>query len=226
MLRRRISIIGILFLSLLLSATCWSELYVGIGVGPQWASFNQHATITRYLTFNVKDDTQLSGVGVFGTIFAGYGLNYKIFYLGAEVNGDLSSTDFRSDNKEFSHQTFAYTRYRMRNSFGVSALPGVLITDSTLLYGRFGYANGNLRVYTTDPSLANINRHLSGFRYGVGLNHVLTQQLSMRVEYSHVSYENTRMHVFEPFGAVAKNTRIRPDTGEVEFGLVYHFNFC
>ncbi|CEK11549.1 hypothetical protein [Legionella hackeliae] len=54
--------------SLLLSAPCFSGLYLGASVGPEGASFTQSAYVTRPNTFSVVDRNHFSGLGVFGSI--------------------------------------------------------------------------------------------------------------------------------------------------------------
>ncbi len=205
------------------STSAWScGFYVGAGLGPEATDFKQSSTIVSPGSFNVKNTTHFSGTGFFGSLFGGYAWNQKQFYLAGEANINMSSLDFQASNDEFIHSSFSETHYKMQHEVGLSILPGYLFTNTTLFYGRLGYANGNFKISTTDTSLTNINRNLSGFRYGLGMNQTITQHFSVRMEYSHIDYQNTSFTVVD--GAVTKNTSISPKTDQVEFGLVYNFS--
>jgi outer membrane immunogenic protein len=207
---------------LLLSPTAFAKgFYLGAGVGPVFANFQQESSFLQPGTANVKDTTHLSGTGVFGSFFGGYGWTKEKYYLAAELNADLTSIEYKSSNQEFVHSNLNFTHYKIQHSVGVSLLPGYLYTENTLFYARLGYTNGNLKITTNDSSLQNINNNLSGFRYGVGVSHRFTQKVSARMEYSHINYQRTKFTVMD--GAITKSTMISPDTSEVEFGIIYNF---
>ncbi len=229
---KRLHIAAVLFS---LTSSCWaSGFYVGAGLGPDLANFRVTSHVNQVhngiLTFNVKNYEQLSGTGVFGTIFAGYGkklpglewcrCKLNGFYLAGELNANVSTLRHRNFNSEYVHQVFSTTTYRMRYGFGASIIPGYLYTDTTLFYGRLGYANGNFKVTTSDISLKDINKNLSGFRWGLGIKQSVTPQLAVRVEYSHIGYNSKTIRTVT---AVNKKTQFTPYTNQVEFGLVYDF---
>ena len=209
-------------------------LYMGVGAGPDITNFRvtSHTSqvqggVTR---FNVKNDDQVSGTGAFGTLFLGYGkklsdFGWKTdnFYLAGELNANIDSLEHQNFNDEYVNQTFSTTKYTMPYNVGVSILPGYLYRDSSLFYGRLGYVNGNFKVSTSDISLTNLNRNLSGFRWGLGIQQAVTTQLSVRMEYSNISYSSTNISTFDPVGSVTKKTQFTPYTNEVEFGVVYRF---
>ncbi|MBA3660221.1 MAG: outer membrane beta-barrel protein [Gammaproteobacteria bacterium] len=207
---------------LLISTSSYGQgFYFGGSVGPQSINFQQKSNILQPGNFNAKDTTNLSGTGLFGSLFGGYGWVKNTFYLAGEVNADLSSTDFKSSNKEFLHKSFAHTAYKIQHSFGFGFLPGYLYTPATLLYVRLGYLNSNIKISTTDVSLANIDKNLNGVRYGLGINQSFTKHLGARMEYSHANYQSTKFRAID--GTVTKTTRITPDSGQVEFSLIYNF---
>lgn len=207
---------------LLISTSAWAQgFYIGAGLGPDTADFKQARNVTRLGSFNVKDTTHLSGTGLFGSIFGGYGWNRNAFYLAGEINANASSVSFDSSNYEFVHSNFADTHYKIEHSFGVSLLPGYLLTDATLFYARVGYANGYFKISTTDSSLANVHKNLSGLRLGLGVNQSFTQQLGARMEYNHISYQSTSFSIVDGLTTIA--TRISPETNQVEFSLFYKF---
>ncbi len=146
--------------------------------------------------FNTINTTSLSAQGVLGNLFAGYSWRYCWFYLGAEANGMLSTAKFYSSNEEFIHHTFADTTYKINRAWGVSALPGIVLPQNTLLYGRAGYVSGYFDVDTTDISAANVNTRLNGFRYGLGLQKQICRNFDVRVEYNRIDYQDHSDLVF------------------------------
>ncbi len=221
MLRKTISSA---IISLVVTTPCFSGLYIGAAIGPEGGYFTQRSHVTRVGTFDVIDTEHFAGVGGFGSIFAGYGRAFNQFYLAGEVNANLSSLKYELKNEEFIHQTLSKTTFTIKQSEGISILPGYLVSASTLVYARLGYANGYLKIAESDPTIQSINKHRSGFRYGVGITHALTPRLAMRMDYSQTNYQGVHSSVFEPFGMVSKNTKISPLTAQVAFGLIYNFD--
>lgn len=200
--------------------------YVGIGAGPEFADFNQNAHIIIQppglpIVANIKDAVKYSGRGAMGSLFGGYYFTKQNFYLAGEVGVDEGSVLSSTSNVNSVSGANTATKYRMRNSVNVSVLPGFLCTDFTVFYARLGYSNGNFKVSTTDVSLANINRHLGGLYYGVGVQHMFSPHISARLEYDQAAYEATQFFVVT--GPVRKTTNISNSTSQAMLGLIYTF---
>lgn len=217
---------------LLPASTFAGAFYVGAGVGPDMGTVNVNSHVWQVsggiLSFDVKNKTQAGAIGAFGSLYVGYGAKFTEFglpwnggYLGAEINGNLSSLAHESSNKEFVHASFSKTYYRVQNSVGVSLMPGYIYQDQTLFYSRFGYANGNFKVSTTDASLASINKRLNGVRFGLGVQQHVTCALAVRVECNHISYNKASVSTLDALSNTSKSTSLTPNTNEVEFGLIY-----
>ncbi|WED43551.1 outer membrane protein [Legionella cardiaca] len=222
--------------SFLVATPCFSGFYAGASVGPEGAHFVQKAFVRRVDvnpspgttaaqgSFSVVDKNRFSGVGVFGSIFAGYGYKYNQYYLAGEVNGNLSSVKYQLTNDEYIHSTFAKTYFTIKHSEGISLLPGYFLSESTLFYGRIGYANGRLKISESDPTIRSATKNRSGIRYGLGIRHALTPRLTLMMDYSQINYQSITGSVVEPFGMVYKKTKITPNTAQVGFGLIYNFD--
>lgn len=225
---RKTSIAGVI--SLLLAPSCFAGFYVGASVGPEGASFSQKAHVVRYApdggpgTFNVVDKQHFSGLGVFGSIFAGYGWTYNRFYLAGEVNANISSLQYKLTNTEYINSTVSKTTFEIKNSEGVSLLPGYFLSDNTLVYARVGYANGKLKIVESDPTIKSFNKNRNGIRYGLGIKHNLTTQWALMMDYSQINYSSVKGSTFEPIGGVLKTTKITPNTAQVGFGVIYNFD--
>lgn len=209
------------------------EAYVGLGIGPETANFKQKAFVIGQppsTSFRVIDETHLAGKGGFGSLFGGLALKFPAcdphcdtFYLGVEANANFRNVKFESTNEEFINMTFNHTTYRMRRDFGISVLPGILLSKCTLFYARLGYANGRFSSNTTDTSLQNIHKNLNGFRYGLGFRQGINECFAFRIEYSQTNYQKAHMTTFDPVGNVRKSTAITPTLQRFELGIMYIF---
>ncbi|WP_412756625.1 outer membrane protein [Legionella bozemanae] len=229
---RKTKLLGLV--SLLLANPCFSGFYLGAGVGPEGAHFTQRSHVTRLGAisntagegaFNVYDTEHFSGTGEFGTLFGGYSLRYKNFYLGAEANANISSVKYTLVNDELIHSNFLKTTFSIPNSEGISILPGYFFSDSFWAYGRVGYANGHVKIRESDPTVKSSTSNRSGIRYGAGVRYnLLDPRWTLMMDYSQINYTKIKSHVFEPNGGVTKIARIYPNTAQVAFGLIFNFD--
>jgi len=213
---KKLTILMLLLLLLPLSSYA-SGFYLGAGVGRDTADFNQQITIAA---LSLTASNHVNGNGVLGEVFAGYGWNYNAFYLAGELEGSLSSINTTS-----SITTGAGTlnnKYAIRNSVGLSVLPGFKITDASLIYALAGYVRGQLRVNAQINNAANsITRNLNGFRYGLGLETKLRQQLGVRLEYDHIDYQRSNLTVTA--GGATAVASVKPKSDQVIASLIWRF---
>lgn len=213
-----------------LSPACFAGFYGGLSAGPEGASFTQKAYVARPGTattggFNVIDKNHFAGIGVFGSIFAGYSRNFcDVYNLAAEINANISSLEYRLANAEYVHSNFSKTTFKITNSEGISIMPGYNLSESTTFYARLGYINGRLKIAEPDPTIQSLRRNVNGFRYGLGIRHAVTPKLALMMDYSQINYGAVHSNVYESFGNVFKHTDIRPNTAQVGFGFLYCFD--
>jgi opacity protein-like surface antigen len=127
--------------------------------------------------------------GAIGKIFGGtgntFGINRKL-YLGGEVNLDLASYP---NNNISSNLNYAV---------GASAIPGVMVTNNTMVYGRVG-------VQANKYNHGGNSTHI-GNQLGLGVQTKVKTNWDARVEYINVS-----------------NVASTHDS-QVNLGLVYNLN--
>jgi outer membrane immunogenic protein len=216
-------------LIILATSSANSGFYAGIGTGSDTVDFAMRSRVTgpnpgHPANFDVINKSHASATGIFGSLFAGYGaLAYKKFYFAAEANGTLSATESNGYNFEFIHKSFSQTVIKLKNTIGISVLPGYQFSPDTLFYGRLGLTNSTLQVNTSDISLANFTRKKNGFRYGLGIKQNITNRLALRMDYSRITYNGTNTSTFDPVGVVIKATHMSPNEQLVEFGLIFNF---
>lgn len=140
---------------------------------------------------NTLDDT-IGGRNANINIFGGYGSTVAPnFYLGGEV---------------FANKALGDIVYSISNrfSYGASIIPGLLLSENTMLYARAGLVNSS---YNSWGYVQNI----SGLQAGLGLQTSVTQKVDLRAEYVYSNYE----HAF--------NNDFKPTTDQVNLGVVYKF---
>lgn len=218
-------------LSFMFAAPSFAGFYVGASIGPEGASFSQKVHVVGQNSnqpsgnFDVYATNHFSGIGVFGSIFGGYAWFLQKYYLAVEINGNLSSVNYELTNNELIHQNFAKTTFTIKNSEGVSLLPGFFFSDNTLFYGRVGYENGRVKLDEgADPSIVSMSKNLNGIRYGIGVRHFLTPQWSLIMDYSQINYGPLNSHTFDPYGGVTKDTKITSSTAQLALGAIYSFD--
>jgi outer membrane immunogenic protein len=141
-------------------------------------------------------DDKYYGSGVTGGLFAGYGLTYNSFYFGAEANGSLSSLKTSIGDTDLSR----------KYGFGIAGRAGYLIAPTTLGYGVVGWERGRFEL---NNAVSSDNAWLDGLRLGIGLEHKLTQNVSLRGEFDYTAWQ--------------KKDGIGADEFALKAGIAYRF---
>jgi opacity protein-like surface antigen len=122
-------------------------------------------------------------------MFGGYGMRLeqnKRIYLGGELNATAGN----------------YTRNNLSYSLGASFMPGVMVTEETMIYTRLG-VSGGYTDYHIETMGKNASRYSVNPLYGLGVQTKFTDNWDLRGEYtSTTSYK----------------------TGVYSVGLVYKFS--
>ena len=167
--------------------------------------------------------------GVFGGGTVGYNLNLAPFVIGVE--GDLGYLDLSGAGRIPSSNPAAHQDITLDGGlYGVvAARAGVLVTPATLVYGKGGFAfyDGEARQQTTNPGyVTHGTSTFTGWAAGGGVEHFITQNVSLKVEYLHFDFGdqagNQTSVSDDPIGYVYKN-RTKLDADSVKLGIAYHF---
>ena len=128
---------------------------------------------------NVQGSGDVEGLGasgIGGTVFAGYDLALgQNAFVGLEANADLNTADVELDTDELETVEADW-------GWGVGGRIGYKLNASTALFARVGYARNRV-------SADDVSAWADGVRYGVGLQTSLTQNVSLRAEFSQFNYE-------------------------------------
>jgi opacity protein-like surface antigen len=136
--------------------------------------------------------------GVPFNVFAGYGgvINQN-FYLAGELSATLGTADIQDNGLKTSY------------GYGVSVLPGMMLSDHTLAFARAGIVRAHLPKQRSDST---------GGELGLGLQTSLTQCIDLRGEYDFVAYRSVN-------GITSGSTySVSPRSDQVNLGLIYKFD--
>jgi len=168
------------------------SFYAGVGVSRDF---------TRY-EINTHDHdgrVDVGDSGWDGHLYAGYGMTFQDhYYLGGEVFGAYSSNKVGVPGDDM----------RLKYSFGISLLPGVKLSDSTMLYTRIGWVNSKFE----GPGF---DRSRNGVQLGVGFETMVANNVSARLEYDWARYQR--------FSAAGFGAGARPEVNVVNLDVSYHF---
>jgi opacity protein-like surface antigen len=152
--------------------------------------------------------TGLKRNSVVAEVFTGYGCAWETFYLGVEGYLKVPRNKTKSAAHNVYHPVPLYSlqplvvRYATITSakfrkaeLGLDIRPGILMSPSTMLYGRIGTAVNRIYITKTTKfsgqSAEVINqrkKNTPGLRLGGGMEHVVGSNLSLRVDYVFTKY--------------------------------------
>lgn len=215
--------------------------YVGIGGG--YDSYRVHQETNDEfvdlpggaIALSGTNSLNHSATGWMGGVFAGYGHYFDWFYLGVEINANTSDAE-TSWNANASDTSAYNVDLEARTSYGIALLPGIKVNDSSLLYVRLGYLRSNFKASETYTNVYfNPNVSISqsdsdwrnGFNYGVGIETYVAENVSVRGEYTHTSYNSDTISqsVQNAAGTSQFNStsKFEPSNNEFMLSLMYHF---
>ena len=127
------------------------------------------------------------------TMNAGYStmLTPTLSFAG-EVYGNITAVDLENYG------------LKSRKAYGVSALPGLMISDHAMLFGRLGFGKAVFHTAVAGNKLVN------GSHLGCGIQFSVASNIDIRSEYVY-SYYKSFANIIDP----------RQDA--FNFGLIYHF---
>jgi opacity protein-like surface antigen len=161
------------------------------------ASAYPYVGVSSGLLINSTESGETSGsAGVFRgiplNVFLGFANQTpQGLYLAGELTGTLGAA-------EISNANGLKTTY----GYGASIIPGVMLSEHTLAFGRAGIVNSRF---------SNVSSNSTGGQLGAGLQTSLTQSLDLRGEYDFTAYKSV--------GSVGA-----PRQDAFTAGLVYKFN--
>lgn len=156
-------------------------LYVGGAIG--YSGYDGDAK-TDGLEIN-----SISGNGINAGAFAGAGTTSNRFYYGLEANLEINTADSEIRSQIYDLDVEA------KESYGVSARLGTLISESIMTYGLVGWQQ--MRLDASDSLGYSDDERLDGFQVGAGMEWHTNQNVFFRGQYKRVFYGSEDMGVTE-----------------------------
>ncbi|MEW4468961.1 outer membrane protein [Parasphingorhabdus sp. JC815] len=155
--------------------------YVGVQAGWNRAEVADRTIDTQTVDAEVSRDAVVLGG------YAGY--NHKVsdrFVIGAEA-GFSGAFDDEIRARTSGNSIIIDPRY----SFELTGRAGYLVDDKTLAYVRGGYANARVRTtLVSDNATSRASDNLDGWLVGGGVERMLTNNISARLEYRYTDFGN------------------------------------
>lgn len=228
----------------------FNGVYAGFGVGGSFGAFE-----TAVDTFAPPPDppfmSELHGLyrtndpTAIGTTLLGYGLAWDNFYVGAELFGNLGRLKSKSrvvsggTNPVESISTTTSAQLN-QGEFGVDGRLGWLPMPRTLIYGRLGVGFNKIQINSastifsdaTEPLrtvLMNyeVSKSKGAFRAGGGLEQMITDALSVRMDYIYENYGTLTGAISTTdavLGPMSNATRVKFETHSILATASWHFN--
>ena len=210
-------------------AFSWTGFYIGANVGG--------GTTTDPTANNSEgaSGTLANGKGAVAGGQVGYNWQDGNWVLGVEGEGFWSNIKGIENSKFFdtTGTFFGTASLENRYDFTVAARAGIAF-DRTLIYAKGGWAWGNYQANSLFSSTLNSNTSgsnfggtLDGFLVGVGLEHALTRNWTVKLEYDYIGYGTKEVNVNScNNGActLTSTTTISSTKQLVKIGANYLFN--
>lgn len=205
-----------------LSQKLQSGLYIGAGTAYNSYRVRKSGVLEDPIDGDLMTVNQtVSPIGESVSLFGGYGQYYDWFYIAGEIFAKFNNAS-TSDALVIGDTTYN-TNITMRNTYGISIIPGVKLTNSSLFFLRFGAMRTMIKTQEYGIGIGPVGTAYSeprspwgnGISFGGGIETAVYKSLSLRLDYNHTSYAAF---------TTLLGTKFSPSNDEVTLGLLYHFD--
>jgi opacity protein-like surface antigen len=193
----------------------FSGAYLGAGVGQGLFGSENSGPRPTAAAPAFQLNVSRADNGLTGTLYAGYGEVFGKFYLGGEIEAEISGANWNIERDSASGRTYSVEK---NSVVGAGLRLGYIFGDAVLVYGRVGVVNG---WFDTDYTIAGANFTQSdsqtGIRYGGGVEFPISDDMHLRLDYTETNYSSYSVN----YGTGVDNF----DNSENQFrlGLGYQF---
>jgi opacity protein-like surface antigen len=169
--------------------------YFGVDFGPNLTSLASDVKVNNIPSQVKRKDVISYGIGAYG----GYGTNFSHLYLGAELYWYYNFLDKKIPNivPPVVGGYKVEVKVNQPLAVGIDIIPGYLTeSKKVLFYGRLGLGVSFIKLKFTDitdttvinPPSDKINKFVFGLRAGTGMEYFVSDNFSLRTEYTYVGY--------------------------------------
>lgn len=156
----------------------FSGPYVGVQLGYGKTTADVSGTVGG-TSFSGDDSEGGVNYGILG----GYGRQFGNFYLGGELEASLSNAEYSQTVNGVSG------RIEQDWTLGAALRAGYVVAPNTMIYGRAGIVSTNFEGSATNgASSVSADENFTGFRFGGGVEFLVTQNIGLRAEYTRTEY--------------------------------------
>ena len=130
-------------------------------------------------------DASRAGTGFTGGAFLGYGMTFGDVYVGAEVDSEISNTNWNIERDP----TGRIYSVEKKASVGASLRAGYIVNDSVLVYARGGVVGTRFEnEYSVAGAIVDDREIVAGVRVGGGIEFAATEDVRVRLDYTRSFY--------------------------------------
>ena len=193
------------------AAPDWTAFHIGVGGGAGYNTYNADSTALLFLDAildqvpdgppifgdSIEDDDLDAWYG-FGTIEVGFDVQFdgSPFVIGILANYDFNGDSSADAESSSSFETLSLDNRieaELDDAWFVGGRVGFVFNDDTLIYGLGGYTwvDGQVKADAEETSTGFVSTHVDeeesvdGWTIGAGIEHLITANLSLKVEYRH-----------------------------------------
>ena len=190
--------------------------YLGAEVGYDAYRIRESFDLNPGIALSGSNSTSATGFN--GGLMLGYAQDMSdVFRLGGEIFVRHSTAD-NTDHLAAGVSTSS-TKLEANNSYGVSLMPGIKLSNSAVVFAKVGYVRTDLKGTATYSnsgleSRETASQWVNGIEYGVGMEIAATDNVSLRGDYTYANYNNWH---------TSSLSRFSPSNNSFNLGVIYHF---
>ncbi len=215
------TLISLIIFSVLAKANVRDGFYVGAGFGKSYDNYN---LTTSYALNSLSIHNNADNENYLGNIFAGWGYTLpSLFFLGGEIGTRFPNHDITINGRPDYLYPYAHfnDKLTVQDYITADALPGYIIGQNLLVYGRAGVVYGDLKFQQTANVFlppVNASENVWGGRFGVGAMFDIDPTFGIAVDYFYTDYQKMKMYT----SLFNTNFTAKTNNNFIGISLLYH----
>ena len=196
--------------------------YGGIGFGINALSSEYRQSSFNSYDYNTRSNT--AGILYNATLLGGYGKMYGHFYVGGEIAASLTTGNSKGGQLKKGESPNS-GKFLSKWTINPTLRLGMLISPKTLAYGKIGVSDSHFEVSSlggskSDGQPCKYKKNIWGFSMGAGLETLVTEKVSFRMDYTFSIYPKKTWTVGG--GPTPDSAKISPKESIFRIGVAYY----